>query len=85
MTFKDIHELLVSSVRLLLLLDLIKFTIENKDLQAYVDESMKSTVTSNSNWHALYSFINQAKMKKKLRRKRTILRKCVAKLLLLSF
>jgi len=41
-TFRDIHQLLVSSVRLLLLRDLIKFITENKDSQAYVDENMGS-------------------------------------------
>ena len=35
--------------------------------------------------HALYSFINQAEMKKKWRRRRTILHKIVAELLLRSF
>jgi len=41
-TFRDIHELLVSSVRLLLLQDLIKFITENKDSQAFVDENTGS-------------------------------------------
>ena len=66
-TFRDIHELIVSSVRLLLLRDLIKIITENKDSQAYVDENMESTVPviSNSYEQALYSFINQAETKKK--------------------
>jgi len=45
-TFRDIHELLVSSVRLLLLRDLIKFISENKDSQAYVDENMESNAAA---------------------------------------
>jgi len=40
-TFRDIHELLVSSVKLLLSRDWIKFITENKDSQAYVDENME--------------------------------------------
>ena len=44
MTFRDIHELLVSSVMLLLLRDLLKFITENKDLQAHVDGNMESIV-----------------------------------------
>ena len=46
MTFKDIHELPVSSVRLLLLRDLIKFITENKDSQAYVDENIESNAVA---------------------------------------
>ena len=46
MTFRDIHELLVSSVRLLLLRDLIKFITENKDSQAYVDENIESNAVA---------------------------------------
>ena len=46
MAFRDIRELVVSSVRLLLLRDLIKFIIENKDSQAYVDENMESNVVA---------------------------------------
>ena len=40
MTFIDVQELLVSSVRLLLLQDLIKFIFVNKDSQAYVNENV---------------------------------------------
>ena len=36
-TLRNVHALLVSSVRLLLLLDLIKFIMENTDSQQYVD------------------------------------------------
>jgi len=45
-TFRDIHELLVSLVRLLLLRDLIKFITENKDSQAYVDDNMESNAVA---------------------------------------
>ena len=75
----------VGVLRDCLLRDLIKFISKNKDSQAYVDGNMESTVTSNSNWHALYSFIDHNEKKKKWRRRRTTLRKCVAKLLLHSF
>ena len=43
MTFKDIHELLVSSVRLLLR-DLIKFIVDNNDSKALAEESMENKV-----------------------------------------
>ena len=46
MTFRDIRKLLVSSVRLLLLQDLIMFITEYKDSQAYVDENMESNVVA---------------------------------------
>jgi len=45
-TLRDIHELLISSVRLLLLRDLRKFITENKDSQAYVDENMESNAVA---------------------------------------
>ena len=44
MTFRDIHELLVSSVKLLLLRDFIKFVTENKD--SHVDEDMESNAVA---------------------------------------
>ena len=46
MTFRNSHELLVSSVRLLLLRDLIKFITENKDSQAYVDKNIESNAVA---------------------------------------
>jgi len=42
--FRDIHKLLVSSVRLLLLGDLMKFITKNTDSQTYVDENMESNL-----------------------------------------
>jgi len=41
---RDTHELLVSSVGLLLLRKLIKFITENKDSQTYVKENMESNL-----------------------------------------
>ena len=46
MIFRDIHELLVSSVRQLLLRDLIMFMTENKDLQAYVNQNIESNAVA---------------------------------------
>jgi len=54
-TFRDIHELLVSSIRLLLLRDLIKFITENKDSQAYVDENMESNAVAKFFKHEKFS------------------------------
>jgi len=58
-TFRDIHELLVSSVRLLLLRDLIKFITKNKDSQACVDENKERNAVANflctknfQEWHS---------------------------------
>ena len=45
-TFRDMQELLVSSVRLLLLRDLIKFIADNKDSQTYVVENMESNAVA---------------------------------------
>jgi len=54
-TLRDIHELLVSSVRLLLLRDLIKFITENKDSQVYVDENMEGNAVSKLFKHGKFS------------------------------
>ena len=41
MIFRDIHKLLVSLVRVVLIRDLQKFITENKDSQANINENMK--------------------------------------------
>ena len=53
MTFRDIHELLVSSVKLLLLRDFIKFVTENKD--SHVDEDMESNAVAKFLKHKKFS------------------------------
>jgi len=54
-TFRDIHKLLVSSVRLLVLRDLIKFITENIDSQAYVDENIESKAVAKFFKHERFS------------------------------
>ena len=54
MTLRTMQELLVSSVRLFLLRDLIKFMTENNDSRAYVDENIESNAVAKfflMEWH----------------------------------
>ena len=56
MTFRDIQELLVSSVRpLLLLRDLIKFITEAKESQTYIDQERESNAVAIFNKHEKFS------------------------------
>ena len=60
-------------------LNLIKPFTHLLQLKYLSKSTYDSMVTSNSNKNALHSFINQGEMKKKWRRRRTILCKSVAK------